>query len=418
MGWFRETFAALAIREYRMLWTGSMFATTAYMMSFMLVPAVAFDITGNNTSAGIAQMGSGIGMFLIGPLGGVIADRLPKKPLVLAGQFVPGLVILGIGLLIISGAVSIALLTLGTAIMGLGFAFMGPARQAWVAELVPRKLLPNAVALSQIALTTSQVLGPLFIAILVGSWVGVGGTYLFMASLFVVVLPLTALLPNTPPAMRRDQRSTIRAELREGFTYLWGDPKLRLLWASFLAMIVCGFAFQTLLPGLLDTELGREPTDVGEIFLSFAIAGLLANLLLAGIVRGPLAWPVMLIAGLVMCGGFLLLAAASSYALVLLAAAPIGAGRSGYWLINNSLMMTNARPEFYGRVMALAMMGFSVQALLSPVWGAMADSIGIRETLVVVAIFGAASIALASLSWLRIRRPSPTPLPTTQDASG
>ena len=117
MGWARETFAALAIREYRMLWTGSMFATTAFMMSFMLVPAVAFDITGNNTSAGIAQMGSGIGMFLVGPVGGVIADRFHKKPLVLAGQALPGLVILGIGLLIISGAVSILWLTLGTLIM-------------------------------------------------------------------------------------------------------------------------------------------------------------------------------------------------------------------------------------------------------------------------------------------------------------
>lgn len=418
MGWARETFAALAIREYRMLWTGSMFATTAFMMSFMLVPAVAFEITGNNTSAGIAQMGSGVGMFLVGPVGGVIADRMPKKWLVLYGQALPGLVILGIGLLIISGAVSILLLTLGTLIMGLGFAFMGPARQAWVAELVPRPLLPNAVALSQIALTAAQVLGPLFVAILVGSWVGVGGTYLFMASLFVIVLPLTALLPNTPPVTRPDQRRSIRAELREGFAYLWGDPKLRLLWASFIAMIVCGFAFQTLLPGLLNTKLGREPTDVGEIFLSFAIAGLVANLLLAGIVRSPLAWPVMLVAGLIMSGGFALLATASSYELVLLAAVPLGAGRSAYWLINNSLLMTNTRPEFYGRVMALAMIGFSAQALLSPVWGAMADSIGIRQTLMIVAILGAAAMALATLSWLRIRRPSVTPAPALPDAPG
>ena len=102
MRWFRENYAALWIREFRMLCTGTMLATTAFMMSFILMPAVAYDITGNNTSAGIVQLGSGIGMLLVGPIGGVVADRLPKKPLVFAGQIVPGAVILAIGVLIVS----------------------------------------------------------------------------------------------------------------------------------------------------------------------------------------------------------------------------------------------------------------------------------------------------------------------------
>ena len=90
MPWLQHTFASFAVPHYRMLWTGSMVATTAFMMSFILIPAVAYDITGTNTAAGIAQMGSGIGMLLVCPFGGVIADRLRKKPLVLAGQAVPG----------------------------------------------------------------------------------------------------------------------------------------------------------------------------------------------------------------------------------------------------------------------------------------------------------------------------------------
>ncbi|MGY9075515.1 MAG: MFS transporter [Acidimicrobiales bacterium] len=130
MAFMSGTFAALQHRDYRMLWSGSVLATTAFMMSFMLIPSVAFEITGSNASAGFAQMGSGIGMFVVSPIGGVIADRLRKKPLVLAGQAVPALVILSTGILILTDTITIPFLTIATLIMGLGFAFMGPARQA------------------------------------------------------------------------------------------------------------------------------------------------------------------------------------------------------------------------------------------------------------------------------------------------
>lgn len=190
------------------------------MMSLMLVPSVAFDLTGSNTAAGLAQMGSGLGMFFVSPIGGVIADRVRKKPLVFAGQAVPAVVILATGLLILSDLITIALLILATLVMGLGFAFMSPARQAWVGELVPEDSLPNALALQQIALNVAQVAAPLFIAVLVGTWIGVGGTYLFMASLFVIVLPLTSRLPNTPPAAKETQ--PIRSEFVAGVSATCG----------------------------------------------------------------------------------------------------------------------------------------------------------------------------------------------------
>ena len=157
------TFSALSHRNYRLFWLGSMMATTAFMMSFMLVPSVAFKITGSNAAAGLAQMGSGIGMLAISPIGSVIADRMRKKPLVFAGQAIPALVILLTGIVIKLDLITIPLLTGATLIMGVGFAFMGPARQAWVGELVPRDVFPNAIALQQIAQNVSQVAGPLLI---------------------------------------------------------------------------------------------------------------------------------------------------------------------------------------------------------------------------------------------------------------
>jgi len=396
------TFAALQNNDYRRLWSGSTLATTAFMMSFMLVPSVAFEITGSNASAGLAQMGSGIGMFVISPIGGVIADRVHKKPVVLAGQIVPALVILAVGILIVTDHITVPLLTLGTLIMGLGFSFMGPARQAWVAELVPRDSLPNAIALQQIAQNISQVVAPLCIAVLVGTVFGIGGAYLFMASLFVIVLPLTLSLPNTEPSAR--EHRSMRTELAAGIGYVWRDPRLRTLWLGFIGMVVCGFAFQTLLPGLLEQELGHDSTDIGPIFLVLAVAGLAVNLQLASVVSTRWAGLGLVVTGLILAAGFGLLAIAPGYGLAMAAAIPLGIGRSGFMLLDNALLMSNAEPAYHGRVMSLAMMGFGSQSLLAPVWGATADAIGVRETLAVVGAVAAVITVAVGFSWFRALR--------------
>lgn len=401
------SFAALGLGTYRRFWAGSIMATTAFMMSFMLVPSVAFEITGSNAAAGLAQMGSGIGMFAISPIGGVIADRMRKKPLVFAGQAIPAVVILVTGVLILTDLITVPLLTVATLIMGLGFAFMVPARQAWVGELVPRDMFPNAIALQQIAQNVSQVAGPLLIALLVGTWLGIGGTYLFMASMFAIVLPITATLPNTVPSAK--ERRSVRTELVAGLSYVWRDSRLRTLWLGFMGLVVCGFAFQTLLPGLLDEELGRSPSDVGPAFLALAVAGLLATLPLAGVVRSPRAWPILLVAGFVMALGFVLLSQAPTYALAILAGVPLGVGRSAFMLVDNSLLMASSEPAYHGRVMSLAMMGFGSQALLAPMWGALADAFGVRTTLLVVGLAAATVTTLMGLSWLAIRRQAPVP---------
>ncbi len=405
------SFTALGHRDFRKFWFGSVIATTAFMMSFMLVPSVAYAITGKNASAGLAQMGAGIGMFAISPIGGVIADRMRKKPLVFVGQAVPAAVILITGIFIQTDLITVPLLTLATLIMGLGFAFMGPARQAWVGELVPRDVFPNAIALQQIAQSCSQVAGPLLIALLVGPLLGVGGTYLFMASMFAVVLPITASLPNTEPVQKAHKAA--HKEMAAGVRYVWSDPRLRTLWLGFMGLVVSGFAFQTLLPGLLSEELGHKSTDVGVIFTALAVAGLCASLPLAGVVRSKAAWPILLGAGFLMAAGFLLLSWAPSYGLVIAAAIPLGIGRSVFMLVDNSLLMANADPAYHGRVMSLAMMGFGSQALLAPVWGALADAVGVRATLLVVGLAATGVTSLIGLSWLSIRRQTDAPASPT-----
>ena len=395
-------FAPLAQRNFRLLWTGSLLSVTAFMTSFTLVPSIAFELTGSNQAAGIAAMGSGLAQVLLGPFGGVIADRYPKKPLVLSGQAIPGVVLTTLGILIVTDLISIPLLLAGTLMMGIGFAVMGPARQAWVGQLVPKRMLPNAVALQQLSMNLAQVVGPglIFLAPLFG--LEAKYLYLVVAPVFLIVLPLTTRLPWSPPETAAADRRPMRTELAEGFRYIRTNPRLRVLWVYFLAIVACGFAFQTLLPGTLEV-FGQDPFNVGPTYLIFGVLGIIVNLQLVGIVGGRFAWQALMAMGLMMAAGFWLAANANSYGIFLILAGIIGAGRSGVTLVNQSILMANTQPRYFGRVMSFVMMGFGLQSLLGPAWGALADQIGNLDALFAVGVIAASATVLLAFAWLRIR---------------
>ena len=136
---------------------------------------------------------------------------------------------------------------------------MGPARQAWVTDLVPPRLLANAVALQQMSINIAQVFGPAMASVIVFAFgVDAGILFLLVAALFVIVIPLTTMLPNTQPSRKAGGWSEARRELVGGFNYLRTRTRLRSLWLFWLLIVVCGFAMQTLLPGIMEREFGLD----------------------------------------------------------------------------------------------------------------------------------------------------------------
>ena len=303
MNRFSVTFAALAVRDFRRQWIASTLATTAFMTTFVLVPIVAYQLTGSYAASGFAAMGNGVGMLFLTPLGGVVADRFPKKPIVLIGQYSTLLVIAGTGALIATDLITVPLLFVSTLLSGATFALTGPARQSWVAELVPPRLVPNAVALQQMGINIAQVLGPTLASIAVVAFsVNAGNVYLGISLVFLVVVPLNHMLPRTMPKVV--QRRSPRRELADGFHYLRRNPRLRILWVFWLVVVICGFAIQTLMPGILDQEFSRSSDEAVLINAIFGISALAINLPLAGLVGGRFAWPLLLGTSVLMAVGF------------------------------------------------------------------------------------------------------------------
>ena len=399
-----RTFESFGHRNYRLLWTGSLLSTTAFMTTFLLVPVVAYEITGSYTASGIALMGSGLSMFFLGPFGGVIADRYAKKPLVLIGQIFPTLLIVITGFLIVTDVITVWMLFLSTLLMGFGFALMGPARQAWLGELVPRRLLANGVALQQMSQNMARVFGPMLVSVLLAAFAfSTGYLYLIVASFFLIVIPLTTMLPKTKPTRREGEPPRVLAEMKLGFAYLLKTPRLRVLWVFWMVMVVCSFAFNTLMPGFVEREFDRPSTDAFNVYLIFGAASFFFNIPLAGLVGGRWGWPLLLITGFGSAVSFFLFAVAPSFEGMLVMSVLNGASTSGVMLVTMSLMMAHSRPEYFGRVMSFITLGYGAQSIMAGVWGGIADALGGRQTFVVIGVIALAITAFMVVAWLRTR---------------
>ena len=420
--WSRTTFAALyEVRPYRFLWTGQLLAVLAFMMTFVTQSVVAFDLAGNNSAVGVVQFGVGIAMLGASPFGGVVADRFAKRRMIFIGQSMIGTSMLIAGILILTDEITILFLAGSTFIMGLAFSFNAPARQSYLGGLVGPARVQNAVALSQLAMNVSRVGGPLVAGVLVGEAVlGPGGTYLVMSGLVFSATGLLLFIPNvpgTPP----EQRRSFRVEYLGGLRYAWRHPQIRFLLLLFIAMVMISFGFMTVLPGLLENELGRDAEDLGILLPIEAGAGLLVALLLAGSVSAPRAWIIMLTLAGVLGASFLLLAVSPSFTWAILAMLIFGPAISGFMLTNNALIMGNTDPQFYGRVMALTMIAFGAQGVMALPIGVIADAIGERETLLLEGGILLTVTVLASAYYLGSLRGRPTPAhspPPGQSAPG
>jgi MFS family permease len=305
------------------------------------------------------------------------------------------------------------MLASSTFVMGAVFAFIGPARQAWIGEIVEGPEMGNAIAMQQVGMTSTRVVGPLLVAALVAiPFIGTGGTYLIMSGFFAYVIFTLTQLPGT--RARPTGGKSIIGDFKLGFSHIAGRPRLALLVTSFMGVIMFGFSYQVVLPGLLENELGRQAEDMGLLFFAGAISGLVVTLLVASKASGPNAWRMML-AGAFLLGTTLALTAfAQNFWQAMALMFVSGAGSSAFQLLNNSLIMQETDQAYYGRVMSLTMMAWGLNGLVGFPFGLLADQIGERETIFIMAmcvitVAVAATTVHASLSR---RNPVVAPLPT------
>ena len=415
--WMDTTFESLKDPHYRILWLGTSLAFLAFSMSWIVQGVVAFEITGKNGQVGVVALGMGVSTIVTAPFGGVIADRVSKRKLLLIGQGLTAVNFTGVGVLIVLDMITIPLLVFSTFVMGLVFSFIAPARQAWIGVLLKGPRLGNGIALQQVAMTATRILGPGMAAALIAvSVIGSGGAYLFMGLLLAIVVATLAKMPPSP-APPRDPKSTTLSGLSDGARHVKSRPRLALLTMSFIATVVFGFSYQVILPGYLHNVHGRETSDMGLLLVVSGVAGLVATMAVANRAGSAAAWPLLLIGAAVLGLGLIGLGMAPTFGLSLALMLVIGAGASVFQLLNSALVMQESDPAYYGRVMSLTMMAWGFNSLAGLPFGLLADGIGEQGTL---AAMGAGVLVITALTAVLrgfARRSEPEPIAIANPAS-
>lgn len=424
--WRQHTFAALNDRHFRVLFAGTMFATFAYMMMFLVMSIVSYDLSGNNTAVGVVGMGVGIAM-LLAPFGGVIADRADRKWVIVVGQGGGAAMLALTGVLLLLGWLTLPLMFVLMMLLGFTFVLMGPARNAFTADLIGPQLVGNAIILNQLAHTLGQPLSPFIAAILVESFVGSGGTYVVMGALVAIGVFTVAVMPNRQRERARQSRDAgseaprsgnVLSDIADGARYVWNRPSLRLMLLVFVSSVVIGFLFRILTPAFLDQHLNRPTSDMGPLFLVNGIAASIVAFIVAGAATTRWAWPAVFVLVATMGVGYFVLAASQNLGQAMIAMALLGPGLQGPVMILQARIMMHTESAYYGRVMSFTMMAWGVQMVAGGPAGAIADAIGEREVFALMGIGAFVVTALGIIGWLAIRKHERPMLPSMPSLAG
>jgi len=379
-----STWASLQFPEYRTLFTSGILIFVAVQAQQIARGQLAFDLTGSNKGLGAVYLGFGLPMLILTPFGGVAADRLPKRTVLLAAQTCLVLSAAWIALAGVFGALEYWMLIGAAFLQGAGFSIFGPTRVAFTGELVPRTLIGNAVALTQVSLNSTRVVAPALAGVLISfKAFGTTGVYVLTAIIMTLSLGVTFRLPKRPAASRTSDRSVV-GEFVDGVRYARRDPLLKMLILSSFVMVMAGWPYLAFLPAVSNDLFDAGSAGLGTMSSVSAVAALAVTFWIAGRTRPNQAWRVQSVSGVCLALGLLALAAAPTFQWALVALLVVGGAASGYQAMNNTIVLTVTDLEYHGRVQSLLMLSFSGFGLAALPLGAVADEVGLRTMFIIM----------------------------------
>jgi MFS family permease len=359
------------------------------------------ELTGSGLAVGVTSALQFLPMLLFGAWGGVIADRFPKRSLLVVTQTTMAVPALALWALTASGAVAPWMVFALVFVRGAVNSIDNPTRQSFVIEMVGADQVVNAVGLNSVLIHSARILGPAGAGVLIAT-VGVAPCFLVNAATFAaMIVALRGMdAERLAPAPRKQ-----RGGVREAIAYLRGEPSLLIPLAMMAVVGTLAFNFQVLLP-----LLGRFAFDGGAAAytaLAVALAGGSVIGALATGARGRVGER-MLVATAAGFGVFALLAAAApSLGLALVALVPLGVASVGFAAGVNSTLQLGADPAMRGRVMALYSVVFLGSTPIGgPIVGWLSEVAGARAGLVLAGVAALAAAAGGAVAFAR-RRPAP-----------
>ena len=405
----QRTFRSLQIRNYRLFFFGQLVSVSGTWMQQLAQDWLVLQLTDRPLPVGITTALQFSPVLLLGIWGGLVADRIDKRRLLLTTQGVMGALALALGILTATGSVRLWMIYLLALLLGCATSFDMPARQAFVTEMVGPDHLSNAVGLNSAVFNCGRIIGPAAAGVLIGI---VGIAPAFMVNAFSYLAVIAGLLLMRPGDLFRNkpvERSD--GQVRDGLRYVWATPTLRSTLLLMSVVATLGLNFRVTLP-----LLARFTFDGGP-----DLYGLLASTVAAGSVVGALATAsrsrptrAMLLWSVTVFGVASLLAAVAASPLIeAIVLVPLGFSSIAWMATANSTVQLGSAPEMRGRVMSIYGLLFLGSAPLGAMLvGWLSEHYGPRSSLVLGGVSSLAAVAVAALADRRARRraaPSTSP---------
>lgn len=404
-------FAPLRHPAYRLLTTGVTPHMLSIQMSSVAMGYLAYHLSGSATALGLIGLGMGLPMLVLALVGGVVADRFPRRSILLGTQALIGSAAALGAVLLLTGAIQVWHIFLLALLQGTAFAFNMPARQALIAELVGPDDLPSAIALNNMLMNVARVLGPALAGLLIGyALVGINGVFVIMASAYVIVLLTLWRLPRHSAPPRVGRRSGWQ-DMLAGLRFIGSSPKLIGLLALGFAPQFFGMPHQLLLPVFALGILKVGPEGLGVLNMASGLGAVAGSLLVSFLTSTGRLRQAQVILGLTFGLALIGFALSGSLFVAVATLAMVGASSAGYMSINNSLLMQSTPREYHGRVMSVYMLTWGLMPLSSLPAARLADLIGAPTT-----VAGMGGLLLAAVIGVNLWQWRVTPQPASASA--
>lgn len=350
----KHTFSSLSIRNYRLYFIGQAISLSGTWMQMIAQDWLVLKLSNSGTILGLVTALQFLPILLFGPIGGVIADRFPKRKLLYITQISAAILALILGILVVTNTIQLWMMFILAPLLGFINVVDSPTRQTFVFEMVGKEQITNAVALTSTEVNLARVIGPSIAGLLI-STVGLAPCFIINAISYIPVLYMLYIMNarefHVPSLAPRE-----KGQLKKGLIYVWHTPMLR---DTLIMMAIIGtltYEFTVTLPLLSQFVFHKSAGGYAALTAAMGIGSVIGGLITAG--RKQLA-PVVLIRSALLFGITILIAAIiPNLFLELVVMFFIGIFSITFIALGNTTLQLESKPEMRGRVMALWTMAF------------------------------------------------------------
>jgi MFS family permease len=391
------TFSALTIRDYRRYALGQAVSVSGTWMQKLAQAWLVLELTDSAVLLGVTVAVQQLPTLLFTTLAGALADRLPKRTILLwtaLGGMVPAV---ALGVLVSVDVLNIWIVLAAALLQGLADAVDKPARLTFVNDIATPATLTNAVTLNGIIQNSGKVAGPAIAGMLIAG-IGISAAFFINAASYLPVVVALLLVRPHPPV--HDGAFPTKGRLIDTLRYVSARPPLA---SALVLMTVSGiiaFNWNVLVPTLTRDSFGGDARAVGFAFTSMGVGAVLGGLALAGVLRGTSLW--LILNGCVMGLALALTGAAPNLAIAYVLLFIVGACSVTFRVTATTLLQLYSDPRVRGRVISLLVLATNGT---TPLGGPLIGWIcGAATPRISCAVGGLGTIATALGCWLYLKR--------------